>query len=302
MPEQTTRLYVISGPDIGQSFELSAGAVYVGRGSDNNIQIKDRFVSRKHLRITTKDHKHFLEDMESKNGTFVDGTLIRPGKEVELKEGIPVVLGMSVICLGEGCSEDILELLDSLQLPESEDKEDLDSPLPDRPMTSQRNMELLRKVSQVFSESMDVEEILGKILGHIFDYFTRVDRGAVILVDPETGKVSKAVCKVKESVTGGVERYSQAVVDRVLEEGRGIVIPNVEEKADLPGTLKGLKVRSVMCVPLASPEGVRGLLYADSIERPNGFRKDDLSLFKALTIPVKNVIENAVLYARKRKA
>jgi pSer/pThr/pTyr-binding forkhead associated (FHA) protein len=53
-------------------------------------------------------------DLGSKNGTFVNGNQIRAGTEVEIKEGVSIVIGMSVISLGEGGSDQVLALVDSI--------------------------------------------------------------------------------------------------------------------------------------------------------------------------------------------
>jgi pSer/pThr/pTyr-binding forkhead associated (FHA) protein len=298
-----SRLYVISGPEIGRSFDLPGESLYVGRAPENDIQIKDRFVSRRHLRILKRSQKYFLEDMGSKNGTFVDGQLIKAGVDVELAEGIPVVLGMSVICLGEQCPEDILDLLQSMKLP-GQSKQGGSEPSRDRQMTPQKNMELLRKISAVCSESLNVGEILEKILHHVFGHFTRLDRGAIILLDRDTGEICEVVSKAKGGAEGRGERYCHDVVEQVIEEGKAIMYPSVdaeEEGSELPETLKLLKIRSVICVPLISQSRVRGVIYVDSVRTVHGFRKEDLSLFKALTIPAANAIENAVLYSKRRR-
>ena len=111
-----TKLYILEGPNKGQSFELKGKTTYIGRSHENHIQMKDRFVSRKHLEISRRDSKFFLKDLNSENGTFVDGEPIKPGKELEVKQGLPISIGMSVLCLGQGCTEYILAFLDSIEL------------------------------------------------------------------------------------------------------------------------------------------------------------------------------------------
>ncbi|MBN1105959.1 MAG: FHA domain-containing protein [Deltaproteobacteria bacterium] len=295
-----TTLHVIGGPDIGRSFQIEKEEIYIGRSPENEVQIKDRFVSRKHLKIRKKDRRYYLQDLESKNGTFVDGNWIRPGSEVGVEEGTPVVMGMSVICLGNTCSEDILSVLDAVARPGLESEPD--EPVQDRPMTTQKNMELLRKISEVFTQSLNVNEILNRILDHIFDFFKRIDRGAIILVDPETGEISEVVSRAREGARKGTERYCTDVVEQVIEEGKGIMIRDalVDSEREIPDTLKLHKIKSVMCVPLISKSRVRGVLYVDCVTEAGGFRKEDLSLFKAMGIPAANAIENAMLYARRR--
>ena len=111
-----TKLYVLDGPDKGLSFDLEGDTIHIGRSPDNHIRLKDKHVSRKHLKILRKGERYLIKDLESKNGTFLDGESISPEIESELTEGIPIVIGMSVICLGEGCMEEVKAFLDSMDV------------------------------------------------------------------------------------------------------------------------------------------------------------------------------------------
>ena len=110
-----TKLYVLDGPDKGRSFDLEGDTTEVGRSPDNHVQLKDAYVSRRHLRILRRENRLFIEDLESSNGSFVDGEPISPGVECEIREGIPIIIGISVICLGKGCLEEVKAFIDSMR-------------------------------------------------------------------------------------------------------------------------------------------------------------------------------------------
>ena len=65
----------IQGPLDGRRWEIQDELI-IGRGEDCQIQIDDRQVSRHHARIRAVDGKIILEDLASKNGTFLAGKLI----------------------------------------------------------------------------------------------------------------------------------------------------------------------------------------------------------------------------------
>jgi 3',5'-cyclic-nucleotide phosphodiesterase len=290
----------MSETDKHQTLEFEGDTIFVGRSPNNDIQIKDRHVSRRHLKILRKGDKYFIEDLESKNGTFVNANQIKPGVEFQLKEGIPIVVGMSVICIGVECPEEMEVLMDSIELfmvPNETDSFSTQT----RPKSLQKNMELIYNVTNVLSESLPVDEILEKILNHIFDVFIRIERGVIILTDIETGEFTHVVSRCREDIDDRSMMYSQAVVDRVIKEGNAVMILDDQgetEADDLPDTLKLLTIKSVMCVPLMSKSKVRGVIYVDSFKTPNGFRKEDLSLFTALSSTVAVAIENASLDTR----
>jgi len=94
--------------------ELIRRITYVGRSAITDVQIKDRYVSREHLLLRKSGDKLLVMDLRSKNGTFLNGNQIRPGTEVEVKEGDSIVVGLNVICLGAKGSEEALALIGSV--------------------------------------------------------------------------------------------------------------------------------------------------------------------------------------------
>ena len=95
-------------------FELNRRITYVGRSTINDLQIKDKYVSREHLLLRKLGDELLVMDLRSQNGTFLNGNQIRHGTEVEVKEGDSIVVGMSVICVGEKGSDEALALIRSV--------------------------------------------------------------------------------------------------------------------------------------------------------------------------------------------
>jgi GAF domain-containing protein len=164
-------------------------------------------------------------------------------------------------------------------------------------------MELIKKVSEVLMQSSDIDEILEKMLDYITALLERVDRGVIILFDPETRKILKPVSWInKDTEALPIEAYSRSIVDRVLREGKPVIMSDTfsEEEADRSVSMELMRVRSVMCVPLISRSQIRGAIYVDSVNKPRGFRSDDLSLLTALSSSAAIAIDNALLYAREK--
>ncbi len=67
------RLVVRQGPVPGQIFELNKSEITVGRDITNDFVINDAEVSRKHAKLTLVGDRYQVEDLNSTNGTFVDG-------------------------------------------------------------------------------------------------------------------------------------------------------------------------------------------------------------------------------------
>ncbi|MCI0659851.1 MAG: FHA domain-containing protein, partial [Acidobacteria bacterium] len=88
------RLVAISGPHKRASFKLAESETTIGRESSNRISISDLSLSRRHCVIAKDDEIFKLTDLESLNGTFVNGV---PVKEKVLEHGDKLVLGDSVL-------------------------------------------------------------------------------------------------------------------------------------------------------------------------------------------------------------
>ena len=289
------KLYILSGPDKGQSFEVGTDPVYVGRSAHNTIKMSDKAVSRRHIKILMRGDRYFIKDLESENGTFISGREVSPGVEVEVAEGVPIVIGMTVICLGERCLENVRPVLDSMEL-STNISEQSGLFQQHESMTTQKIMELIYKVSDLMRERLSTDEILQKILEYIFDFLRSIDRGVILLIDEGTGEISKVSSKLRDASEDAAV-YCQDVVERVIKEGKGVVVPDIEaeEEDDLIDTVKLSKIESVMCVPLMSGSQIRGAIYVDSLKEPFGFRREDLSLFTDLGRRAALALENALL-------
>lgn len=77
----------------GEKFTLSQKRAIIGKGMDADIQIKgNTAVSRKHAEIRRVDGGYCIRDMESLNGTFVNGRKMHPMESQRISGGDEVVL------------------------------------------------------------------------------------------------------------------------------------------------------------------------------------------------------------------
>lgn len=86
-PKATGFVLVEENGKIHPLFDINT----IGRANDANIIIDDPFISSKHALIEKKGSKMILRDLNSTNGTFVNGRRIR--KPVKLKENDQIALG-----------------------------------------------------------------------------------------------------------------------------------------------------------------------------------------------------------------
>ncbi len=69
-------LNILSGPQAGQSFPLDKPQLIIGRSLQADIVIESSQVSKKHAQLNIKNQGVYLTDLNSRNGTFVNGVQV----------------------------------------------------------------------------------------------------------------------------------------------------------------------------------------------------------------------------------
>jgi len=301
-----SKIFVMNGPNKGKMFNFSGNTAYIGRLPDNDIQIRDKTISRKHLRIQRRGNRFVIRDLNSKNGTFINGKILKPGIDIEVDEGIPIALGKVFISLGVMCSEELFSGHDMEGFSEEFSSTAVYTAYHDRPSTQPKNMDFFFKVSNVLNQSLDINVIMEKMLDYIFDLLKRIDRGVIILMDSETGEFSSVITRLEnagEDKPAEQPLYSKTVVNAVIRNRKPITILDAygQDEMDVSKSMELMKVRSVMCVPLISKSKIRGVIYVDSVRIPYGFREEDIALITSLCSPAAIAIENAMLYSNMER-
>jgi hypothetical protein len=70
------------------------GGLSIGRSKDADVQIEDRYASGIHIRLFSREGRHFVEDMRSTNGTTLNGAEL--DGEAELVDGDTIQIGDTV--------------------------------------------------------------------------------------------------------------------------------------------------------------------------------------------------------------
>lgn len=298
------KVYVANGPESGRFFTLRDKEALIGRGCHTNIRINEKSVSRMHVKVVRENDKYYIQDLKSRNGTWINGSAIDAGTMVEVAQGIPVSLGNVLISLGKKCPSDQLPDQYSIPIvpPKNEDQE-----LP--PFVEQRkrqkgDMLLMLNICLALIKTLDVKEICETLLESVFSCLKRIDSGYVLLAEPGSQELKEVAARTRKAIGNGGLTYSRSLVKRVFREGNAVMMPdtNLENKASLSESMEHIGIKSVICVPLISKLGTRGVLYLQSVNVAHGFRKGDLLLLSGISSPVALAIENAELYSQSRQA
>lgn len=88
-------LACLTGLDMGRTFPLAEARTDVGRGTQADLRLRDRAVSRLHARILREGSAFTLQDMDSPNGLYVNGR--RMEEPTPLSDGDVIELGHTLL-------------------------------------------------------------------------------------------------------------------------------------------------------------------------------------------------------------
>jgi len=91
---------LIHGGELGRRVELTGGEITIGRDEENAIHVELETISRRHARIFPRGGAHFIEDLESTNGTFINEKEI--AEATQLHNGDLIRCGGAVLKFIEG--------------------------------------------------------------------------------------------------------------------------------------------------------------------------------------------------------
>ena len=298
------KVIIIEGPIKGRIFDLSGASAFVGRSSRNDIKIEDGAMSRKHIKIFRIGKKYFVEDLKSTNGTRLNGKVITPGEGFEISEEDTISIGNTVFHLGEVPAPDRYEKKDQSAIETANNRDQSHSAPEERRSGRPKNFDLIYRVSELLKDSLGIREFFENVLEDLLNALPRIDKVAILLFDDQKKQVKDVFSRARENSMEKTMDYCRGVVEWVLENGKAIRMSDTsrEVRQDFSDAISALKIGSLMCVPMISNAEMFGAIYIDTVERPYGFRKEDLQLLHGLSGPTAIAVEKDLLATRLEAA
>jgi hypothetical protein len=91
---------VSEGELVGHRWTLANDEMMIGRGTDADIVLPERQVSRYHSKILYRDGRYLLEDLGSKNGTFLNGQQVTGIVPIQDGDEIQIALCVRLLFVG----------------------------------------------------------------------------------------------------------------------------------------------------------------------------------------------------------
>ncbi|MBX3276606.1 MAG: sigma 54-interacting transcriptional regulator [Acidobacteria bacterium] len=301
------RLITIAGPLKGNIFSLSDEGATIGREAANRICLSDMAVSRRHCVIELREDAFQVRDLDSFNGTFVNGV---PVKDRRLDHGDRIVIGDSQFLFFLH-GEDGISSFNTVQLEEERApahetvrlrQEDNLFRQPEKVLAAlPQSVRLARDLNALLKISASVGSIrtLEALARELFDLISAVvpaETGAILLSD-EHGVSEEFPTVFGWDRAEGADRpvrASRTIVGRVLSEGISILSNDAQggEAFSEAESLAAFRISSVLAVPLAARERTLGVLYLSTSDPLSAFDEGHLQLAAAIAGIAAVAIEN----------
>jgi transcriptional regulator with GAF, ATPase, and Fis domain len=299
------RLEAVSGPLKGRTFPLTEVELSIGREPSNQISLLDSLVSRRHCVIRKNGQGFLLQDLDSRNSTFVNSLpvkerLLADGDQIRVGKSILVFQGLAIEHSGANASLQldsaatpggatmVLRKQDAIYLQPSKAR------ALDATERTVRDLNVLLNFSKRLNLVHGLAALQQKVLEAVVE-ISSADRAAILLTEEGSEGFSSVVGWDRKLGPNQPIQVSQTILNQVIEENVAVLCNDVpsDETFREAESLLAPQVRSVLAVPLEVQDKLLGVLYLDASSQVARFDSELLQLVTALGNVAALAIENA---------
>lgn len=303
-------LHLLKGPGAREPAPLTKAVTILGReAKDCDIVIPNQAVSRVHAQITDVNGQFFIEDLKSRNHTYLNNQQVEGKQLLRDNDRIKICDAMYTFRTGV---EGLAPLPDDMR-PQKQGDGDVDLPstvqatlsrLPQHQLLETQPVERLRallEISATLNSAITQEELLEKILDVLFQVFRQSDRAIIVLVDEATGNpIARNYRSRREN--DELPRFSRTIVRKCLDKMEAFLVEDAatDSSFNMAQSIADFRIRSVMIAPMGPPDGPAfGVIQLDTLDRSKRFTQDDLKLLISVANQASVAMENARLLAEQ---
>jgi serine phosphatase RsbU (regulator of sigma subunit) len=308
-------LRVVHGERPGEQLEITGEQTVLGRHPDCDLVLDAAAVSRQHARIVHEGEQYYVEDLHSRNGTYVNGQLIQgrqPLRDGDRLKICDLVFNFHSRHAGELRTlplhedpESSFVIVDEEEMPSSSStimsKVDVASSVSGLRMTVNPEVKLraMIEIAQSLSKVLSVDDVLPKLLDSLFKIFLQADRGFIILAAIPGGPLIPKAVKHRRAHLAETARVSRTIVHKAMESQQAILSADAgsDQRFDTSQSIAELRIRSVMCVPLVNSERQSiGAIQIDTVDQHHRFGPDDLEVLASVAAQASIALDNARMH------
>ncbi len=308
-----------TGDEAGTVIDLTNAVTVIGRLPECNITLATNGVSRRHAEIRKVGPDFFLVDLNSLNKTLVDGIALAGGVEHLLKENERInICGVEFIyfAVEPPKTAEIKPDADVMVVTESDGRENSDFLTLEASRSStmasavrpEVKLKAILEITRSLSSELRIDAVAPKVLDSLMEIFPGAERLFLMLQEPSSKRLVRKAFKYRPQKRTSFGRpvpedevptsISRSIVDYVLGKKKAVLSQDAGADKNLAGSasIADLKIRSVMCVPLLTPDDKAiGILQLDTSDRRQ-FNEDDLDVLAAVASQAAISIQNAWMY------
>ena len=241
------------------------GALRIGRADDAGLRLDHPSVSREHAELSFRDGAWRLRDLDSKNGSFLDGGRVADavlGRDCWLRFG-------DVYC-------EFAPLTDEQAAAEAAGQ------AARRAVVTARTARIERLTRQEDSEGTSAQALLDDSLRSVLE-LAQCERGFVLL-DKGKGLQVRASRSIDPSqLRGSAFAGSVGAVRRALDQRRPVVVNDIGRESWLSDrdSVVAAGISALVCLPLLEGGEAFGAIYADRVRPGPAITTLDLELLEA---------------------
>jgi sigma-B regulation protein RsbU (phosphoserine phosphatase) len=257
----------------------------IGRAEDSDIYFPDQLLSRRHAEIDLRSDGTYIIDLESTNGTFLNGE--RLYHEQRLRDGDVIAVGSNTLVFCEVEAVDASDRaaryysLNELSARATRKTIDVTQLVKD-----DRVLGSLSRVTSALVGISNLADIYTGLLDLVLEVIP-AERGAIMMLEGTQG--APRVKAARSRVGTEIDHVSSSIARKVVEGKMSVLLRDVFEDISLKDqpSIVADPIRAAMCAPLwlaANPgeQGtVLGFVYLDSHSR-DPFSESDLQVLTVL--------------------
>ena len=279
----------------------------VGRDANADVVLASEAVSRHHAKVSHTEEGWLLEDLWSRNGTFVNRRRVRrkmlkDGDQVDICE-FSLVFRRSLEDEGQRPQQPTMVLSDS-PVPQGRPvtmKVGVDGALKPSARDTQEvarlraRLESIYEVTDAVDITLPLPEFMDTALAKLLEIFPQADVAMLLLRDRATGTMAPRASRLRSGLDPAEIAVPSTVMERTAKQGQAMLSSAAADDPRLHATItiKRHNIASLMCVPLLYREDVTGLLYIDSRRAGVAFNEDDLALLSWVGKEINLAVERA---------
>ena len=300
-------LYVLQGPDKGRTFQVSDHCV-LGRHS-RDVLLSDSAISRQHAVLEFNDHHWRLVDLDSSNGTYVNGDRISGA--ISLKHGDQIKIGSSLLIFGGSrrdgnnaarTPESLLDLADSGRVVDasilSAIQPNDESAILAAPETAEavRAWNVMNQLAEAIGAITSMQDLLERVADIIIQHLPS-DHLMVFTPIEESRELEPLIARCRTGDAADQGTASRTIIQHVIDTKTGVLCANTlaDERFGSDAkqsSLQSLATRSVICVPIIAHDTVQGVIHLDCAMSRHTYSHDQLRLVTAVGRMTGLAIEN----------